>query len=152
MKNSTFIKTLQVLFFALLFSQVVLMAVVYTLIQQKSISPNPNEVFAYILPIAALALIAQAFMLFSKKLNDARAQQGLTNKLTAYRTAFILQCALLEAPSIMGSVFALVTGDKWFLLAPAAIAGIFLTRLPTKKRLIEELELDYKEQTENMKI
>ena len=118
------------------------------LIIQKSVLPNPNQAFAYILPILALSLVVVSFTVFAKKLEIAKHRTGLNNKLNDYRTALIIHWALLEAPSLMGSVFALVTGDKWFLLAPAAIAGIYLTRVPNKKRVAEELQLDYKEQTE----
>lgn len=84
-------------------------------------------------------------LLFQSRLNLARKETTLPNKLAAYRSALIIRYALIEAPSLFTVIAALLTGNPLFLLLAGMIIVFFLTLYPSTTRIALHLGLEPEE-------
>ncbi len=84
--------------------------------------------------------------LFKKKLKSAAVASGLQKKLSIYQSALILKLASLEAPLFLTIVIYLIMGNSMVLVVTGVLFVVFLTYLPTKAKLVADLDLDGKEE------
>lgn len=72
----------------------------------------------------------------------------LSDKLNQYRAAMIIYMALCEGPALFSVVIFLLTGNFIALVFIAiSVTGMCL-KMPTRKRIIKELSLDWRDQQE----
>jgi hypothetical protein len=98
-----------------------------------------------IVPVFAIAGIYGSQYLFKMKLNDIKNKTNLSEKLTDYKSACIIRWAILEAPSFLAIVAAIITGEVLLLGIVAIIIAWFVAIRPGVQRAINELDLDYKD-------
>lgn len=72
-------------------------------------------------------------------------QAKLAEKLIAYRTAILLQFAVMEMASFFSLVAYLLTSDLVFLEIAAVSIVIFALRQPTLQKIVEALQLNQQE-------
>ncbi|MFN8355326.1 MAG: hypothetical protein U0Y10_12800 [Spirosomataceae bacterium] len=139
--------TLTILFGALLFAQVILAVMAYFLVVLGSFKGDPSldDTFQFVVPVVVGGGIAASFLLSRFLIQSAKQKTDLSSKLLAYRSAFLIRCALLEGPSLLGCVVCMITGNKLYLAVVAVSIALFVMNTPSAKRITEELELDYKE-------
>lgn len=105
--------------------------------------------FKAILAVVAVTCLATARWLFGKNISSAKnSLNSLSDKLNQYRSALILYLALCEAPVLLGTVLFLMTGDFSFLIFGAVLLGFMLVMAPVKKKVAEQLGLDWQQQQE----
>ena len=133
------------LHFALLMGQIVLAIVFVVLIGKTEIILNPDgDPFFILVPATALfALFISGFM-FKKLLEQAKAKPKLSEKLTLYRPALLVRFAILEASSLFGLVAYFMFGNLFYIFISAFVMIYFFTMRPTKEKLENDLQLDYK--------
>jgi len=144
---SQYFRALQILFFALLIGQisvVVVFYIVHTPVESEGV--QHDKTFMLILTMALVLLSGFAFFMNRKKLESARAQTTLKEKLTDYRAACIIKWAPLEAGALISAVLFFVTGNAFFLSFAATMIAFFATQFPSRQRLINELDLTAAEQ------
>lgn len=90
--------------------------------------------------LAARRQFARRLMLAKDPLNK------LAAKLNGYIRALLLYLVLCEVPVLAAVIVFLLTGDFSFLVFGAVILGFMLAILPVKKRIVQQLELDWQEQ------
>ncbi len=110
------------------------------------------EYYKVLISIAvALALLCLFFASqgFKKGILGAKNVAGpLNNKLNYYRNLLIRYMALCELPAIFSVIIFLVTGEFWMLTITFVMLAAMLSVAPTPKRVITDLNLDWKEQKE----
>ncbi|MFA5973609.1 MAG: hypothetical protein WC780_14750 [Lentimicrobiaceae bacterium] len=145
--NSTYLKNLRTVYFAMAMGIVLFMLVTYFVnsingpLAETDIAPAQRTPFM----IALLVLTGAIFMIyravFPKKLEAIKALPTLSRKLAAWRELSFLHAALIEAPAFFAIVLFLLLGVFTLLIWP--VAGIFLFWLqqPTRAKLIREANL-----------
>lgn len=145
---AAYLRTLRILFIALMGSQVMVVIMLYFLKQQQTPEPRATDIalLLQISPILIASIVGISFFLYRKKLADALAQPDLIGKLTAYRAALLLRWAPLEGVVILTSVLYFLTGIITLLYAAVAMILLLATQWPTRARIVTNLELSTDEQ------
>ncbi|CAN5196622.1 hypothetical protein BH11BAC6_BH11BAC6_14540 [soil metagenome] len=147
-QQSNYIKSLNILFNALVTGQALFALVAYALVATgnfKSTMPGVENIFVYV--VAAL-LIGGRFggtMLYKTRLQQAIAAPTITEKLNLYRAAFLIRCALLEGPVLFAIITYLLTNATQLIILAAFGILLFLTLKPVKEKIAKELEISVKE-------
>ncbi len=72
----------------------------------------------------------------------------LNEKLNQYRSFLIKYLAFCEGPALFCIVVFIMTGDARILTIAAVLLVAMLAITPSKKRVVNDLNLDWKEQQE----
>lgn len=72
----------------------------------------------------------------------------LRDKLNIYRAALIMYVALYEGAVVFGIILFVLTSNYIFTVMSAVMVLLILSRAPTNKRVMTDLELDWEEQQE----
>ena len=108
-----------------------------------TIGENGNKFAVYIIPIIALIGLISSTLLFKRKLNECKTKQNLKEKLTEYRSALILKFGIIEGTTFITLISYLLTGELIVLAVAGILIVAFITYLPTKGKLINDLELSF---------
>jgi cobalamin biosynthesis protein CobD/CbiB len=149
--QSNYIKTLQILFKALLLGPLLFIAIVIVLFATGALIPGITgataNIFLYVVIVVAVLATTMSYKLFSQKLEEAKQQNDLTNKLDGYRAAFILQLALCEGPALFSVICYFLTENKMLLVVLLFLVLNFARLYPTKTKIVQQLELDDNEES-----
>jgi hypothetical protein len=110
------LKSIRILFFALLIGQVIFTLIVAALIETGLLSSGNNAVTTMLL-VAVIVLLQQLYLLplfFQKTVAGINPEEEL-GKLEGYRAALILRMALCEMPVMFAIIVYYVTHDHAFL-------------------------------------
>lgn len=91
-------------------------------------------------------------MLYNAKLFTIQKEMELDVKTQIFRKAFLIKCALLEAPAILSLLALLFTGDKLFSLLAAGMIAYLMAQYPNKQKVIDTLSLTSTELNQITKI
>ncbi len=144
--NNTYLKTVSIIHLALLIGQAMFATVVF--IQSgstKIVFNDASDSYFFIVIGLAVGGFAASNFLFKQNLNKANEQTDIKSKLAKYQSALIIRYALLEGPSLFGIVVYLLTGNLFYLIVSIVIMLYFLSLMPTKEKIKEELQLSYDE-------
>jgi hypothetical protein len=113
----------------------------FVLVPAPDFQPNENGTLFVNIAAAYLAIaVALSYWLFGLRLNVAKQQSSLSDKLNTYRAATILRFALIEGAALLTVVFYLLTGNL-VLLGIAAI-GLVVLSLHHPNPLKIKMDLD----------
>ncbi|HEX5652664.1 MAG TPA: hypothetical protein VFX58_06300 [Chitinophagaceae bacterium] len=109
--------------------------------------------FSKYLPGLALSLslicLFIAVLAYKKGVVEARNLTApLNEKLNQYRSFLIKYLAFCEGPALFCIVVFIMTGDARILTIAAVLLVAMLAITPSKKRVVNDLNLDWKEQQE----
>lgn len=138
-----YLTSITVIFGALLMGMILFSGVTYFLNQDKLNSNSSAEAEQYLIIVcitAVTGVIASTFVA-ANLIKNARTESTLWSKLLKYRTALIVKYALIEGPVLFALVIFLITAHLNFLAIAALLIGIFVVNMPTKSRLIKDLQL-----------
>ncbi|MCC6281508.1 MAG: hypothetical protein IT262_12965 [Saprospiraceae bacterium] len=142
-----YFRTLLILFSALLFGQVAVVAIFYFIIKPPvNEQVLPYDTVVQVLPVVLLLLAGLAFFFNRKKLEAARAQSDIKGKLADYRAASILKWGPVESGTLISAVLFFLTGKILFVYYAVAMIALFATQFPSRQRLISELDLSVNDQ------
>lgn len=96
-------------------------------------APGLDPVISYAGIIIAAACIAISFLVFKKR-NEAAANRRDNEKINLFRSAIILQFALLDAPALFNVVAYILGGNKQSLVIVACCIIVMLTQFPTEDK------------------
>jgi hypothetical protein len=151
MQQGNTLKILKIMHKALLIGQVLFTAVCAYLVYAKIWLPVATELNK-VLQVAALAAAAGGIyggmFLFKKKLAEIGSMQEAKEKFAAYRSACLLQWALMEGPSLFCTISFFITGNYAFLALVIAIAFVFTMTAPSKLKMQLQLQASEAEMEE----
>ncbi|HEY4876712.1 MAG TPA: hypothetical protein VIH86_14130 [Puia sp.] len=143
-----YVKSLQILHNALLIGLLLFALIVILLVKNGFAATGnnfPADIFLYIAIAMSVILVAMSYKLFNQKLEEAKQENNLEDKLNGYRAAFILQLALCEAPGLFAIICYFLTGNKMLLGLLFLLVVNFGSSHLTKSKLVQQLELDDEE-------
>jgi hypothetical protein len=145
-QQGSYLMTLRVIFFAFLMSQITLGLFMIAFNQMGGLSEGlpPTEissVFRIIVPVFALSAIFGSQYLFNAKLRSINKGKSLAEKLTEYRTAFLLKIAFIEGAAMLSLVVYFLTNYWLFIAIGGILAGVFVMYYPSAERIAQHLEL-----------
>ena len=134
MQKGKGLQVLNIIHKALMTGQILFASVCIYLIYSKSVLPMGEELDK-VLQVAALIITAAGIFagmtLFKKKLMQIREMQtGAKEKFDLYRSACIIQWALLEGPSIFCIICFFLTGNYAFLAVVLVVLFLFAMTAP----------------------
>ena len=139
----TYFKTLQIIHFALLSGQLVVMAVFTFLIRYHLVEPDnsfPTNFIYITLLLPALGVIGSNF-LFKTLLKRISDHAPIKEKLASYKGALLVRYAVLEMPTLLLLVLYFLCGNQFLILAALLAAAYFFMMKPSETGLIEDLEI-----------
>ncbi|GAB2839177.1 hypothetical protein [Ferruginibacter profundus] len=143
MNKAGAIKALTIIHKAMLVGQILFAAVCVYIVYAK-MEASPLKELDRILQVIAVVLAAGGFFagtsLFKKKLLQARdLQADAKEKFTLYRTACIIQWALIEFPCLFSIICFFLTGNYAFIALAAVLILLFGMLAPSKVKIIFQL-------------
>lgn len=139
--------TLRILFFAILMGMVIPAAVgsylVYT--GEPVLNEALKEIFQFVIPLVAISCGLASQLVFKKMLFHLDASASLQQKMDTFRSAFILRCALLEAPVLLAVIALFLTGDVINLVVFSVILVVYCLHYPSTDKIIDALPLNDEE-------
>ena len=134
-----YLKTLNVLFFALLTGQIMILIILIFL--------SPNTEFINSPPFAtigALLMVTQVLLssyLFKKKLSEIPNHAAIEEKLSKYRTAYIIRWAILESAVLINGVLFFLSENQLNLIFASVVLVVFIISRPSKPTIFNDLDL-----------
>jgi len=145
MQKGAAFKILNILHKGLMMGQVFFSGICIYLVYTNTILPGAKELDKT-LQVAALIITAGGIYggmtFFKKKLLQIRTiQADAKEKFALYRTACLIQWALLEAPSILCTICFFLKGNYAFLALVLVILFIFVMTAPSKLKMQLQLQI-----------
>jgi bacteriorhodopsin len=140
MQNS-FLKTMRIIFFALLAGQIIFMAVAFFTVNNNPPQSQSDDLFNIMVPVAIGFGLFMSGMLFKQLIGKIKNDASFEQKLEAYRSALIIRYALLEVPSIFSTVAYLFSGNIIFLAFSGVMILAFLMNMPSRDKATQDLNL-----------
>jgi len=142
--SKEYFRTLQIIYYALIASQLFFGIVFIILVQGGQINPSQEDlkdIFNYIVPLFIVGGIFGSNWMFTTLIKDSKKIEYLPVKMAGYRIALIVRYAFLQAPTYFSLVVYILTGGVLFLLMAGVIVVKFLTIKPTIERAARDLDL-----------
>lgn len=145
MQQGNALKALNIIHKALITGQILFASVCIYLTYTKAIDPPAKELDK-VLQVAALVITAGGIFagmnFFKKKLLQLRELQvSAKEKFGLYRTACIVQWALLEGPSLFCIICFFLTGNYAFLALTVVVLFLFAMTAPSKLKVLLQLQI-----------
>lgn len=138
---------LQITFWTIIASQIIFL-LVSLFLKQKELITNEEElntIFTYLVPVLALGAIGGSSFLTKTKINQAKANEIFTKKMTIYRSVLIIRSVILEVPTSISIVAYLLTGNLLFLGIALLMLALYIPIKPSREKAASELELSPEE-------
>lgn len=137
------LKALNIIHKAMLTGLVLLSAIFFYIVYAKLFVPSLVEMDR-VFQVIAIVLAASGFFaglfLFKKRLIQIKEMQsGVKQKFELYRSACIIQWALLEGPCIFSLISFFFTGNYAFLALATALIILFALQAPSKDKIALQL-------------
>jgi hypothetical protein len=149
--NSTYLKSLRIVYFALAMGIVLFLLVTLLLnklngpFAETNVSPTQRAPFLIVLIVLTGATFMVYRAIFPQKRTAIQSMPSLDRKLAAWRELCVLQGALIEAPAFFALVLFMLLGVYVLLIWPVAGMIIFWLSQPTRDKLISEADLSSSE-------
>ena len=99
--------------------------------------------------ILSLGGIPASYFFHSKKIKHLNPDLPLQIKINQYKTSFLIKIITLEALSVLGILSYMLTADNTFLYIFALLFLAYLINRPTQNGIIEEIESNNPEKTDD---
>lgn len=142
---SQYLKSLHILYFALLAGQLICLVVFYFLPPTEG-KYLPSDGLIVRIPILIAILGAAGVFLGYKRIVYARDKSSLQEKMETYRSALILRWALLEGAVLLAGILFFISRSYFLLGMATACLGAFILFVPGRNRLMSDLDLSSSEQ------
>ncbi|HNP21790.1 MAG TPA: hypothetical protein PKM63_14450 [Panacibacter sp.] len=142
--DNNYFKSLTVLYTALLAGQVIfLLLSVFLVFSGNFVNRMPELENIFFIAVPASIIIARLAgnLLFKRKVQDAVNMTSNSDKLNAYRAAFLTRCALLEFSTLFAIISFLLTNRMELLVFAAGGLFLFVTLKPSKEKVANTLQV-----------
>lgn len=139
-------RSLQTLYRALLYGQIIFAILAVLLVQFRVIAPPADIPLDRLLQVIAVlysfAAVLVGMQLFRRRVENLRnSQEHAREKLAGYQNASMVQWALLESASIFCSICYIISGNWAFLGLTLTLLVIFGGLNPFKHKVMIQLRL-----------
>lgn len=144
--ENNYLKSLRIVYFALAAGIVFFLIIALFLnfstgaFLGNEISAGDATPFLTVLIVLTGLIFLAHKIIIPKKLIVLKGMTSLESKLAAWRELYVLQGALIEAPSFLAIVLFLLLGVHVLLIWPLAGLVIFWLTQPTREKLFEEAQ------------
>ena len=141
-----FIKIITIIYIALITGLLLFGTTAFFITENKGVKMSPaDDPFFYVAPLLVIAGGISGAFLFKMAVSKLANIQTLKEKLQGYQTALILRAALSEGPSLFAIVCFLLTGNSFYLIIAGLNVLYFVSFIPTKSKLEDDLNLSYED-------
>ncbi len=136
MELKNYFKTLSIIHLSLVLGLAVFTG--FVLFQNKGFKANTNEdnVFLYIVPIAALIGYFGSQLVVKKLMGTIKRTATLQQKLSTFQSSQIIKFACIEAPAILGLFAYYSSGNALPLVISICLLAYLVVQRPNKERLL----------------
>lgn len=137
--------SLKIVFRALLIGMIIFWSISLLLQNIKfisTVSASAIKTFQYISAVVVLSCVWSSIHVYKRKLERVKSIENFSEKIAAYRAAYIFKLALLEGAALFNIIISLITSDKFFSIGAALIIVLFALQFPSKQKAIIELNLN----------
>lgn len=149
-KSRDYLRTLNVLFAALVAGQIVFALVISLMnIFNKPVLIIPAAllpVLVWLVPAFAVLAVLMGWQVFRFRIKALQQQHDLTVRLQGYRAALLLRFAIMEGAGLLAIIIFYLSGSYIFLAVAAFIIVAFILNRPSKAKVIQHLNMQYDEQ------
>jgi hypothetical protein len=140
------LKLMQLLHRFLLTGQVIFTIVATGLVFTKQFSPtfsSPSSIqrLQTIAVVIMLLAIIVGQKLFTRKVDKAKQESAVQYKLNSYRTALLIQWAMLEGAQLLATILFLLSANAVLGGMAAFMIWLFIKKKPQKEHIVMHLEL-----------
>lgn len=126
-------KTINILHIAMCLGVVLFLAVFRYLVKQDTtVAPEKNIIFEILGIAIGFVCVMAARLLFFSRTKAALTVSSLKEKIDIFRSAFIIQMALLEGAAFINIVFYYLTKDDLHFFISLGILLLMIVRRPTR--------------------
>lgn len=152
MNINSYLKTIQIVAFAIMSSVIIMAVGMYYAAQNMSYDSEQEEMGIIFLIIGGILLLgAFAFTRFIRgKIIKANQNSSLKKKLMSYRILVILNLASFEGVGIISAVFMYMSGRQELLFVITATLLFMLISFPNKMRLKTAMQITDRELMEGL--
>ena len=120
---------------------VLITAIFYQQTGKTPLNENGDDMMVYIFPTIGIMGIFMSKVLFSQLLKNLENKGLLSEKLSGYLTASLIQFALVEGPAFLNIIWFNTTGNMLYF-AVALVLIVYLAWLrPSKSKIENQLQL-----------
>jgi hypothetical protein len=145
--SKTYFQTLNLIYFAQVFTMIAFCGVVYYLLSANQSTPDNSVQWQYFVPLAAIVLPATGYFLFNMLIKKIDSGLSLKEKMPKYSRAVLIRSALLEVPAFFAGIAAFLSGQVYYLGASLLMIVLFVLLRPSKTSVTSDLNLSPKERT-----
>lgn len=143
-----FIKSLQIIHFALLMGVIVFAAYVSIHLNEQLIfSYQEGKAFLYIAITISFVGNLMSKSLFIKLIKKIPDDADLLQKASKYSIAHIFRVAMLEFPALVCVIFVLQSNNSFYFILVGILLLMILAIFPTKNKFANEVPLTTKEKS-----
>ncbi|HEX9253749.1 MAG TPA: hypothetical protein VF870_15995 [Ignavibacteriaceae bacterium] len=141
--SKNYFQILNIIFIALLSGQTIYFFVGLFLIQSGNINGfgGLNTMFMFVTPVVILSSILASKFIYTKQVTEFDKKLSLENKMASYRSAKIIQLALLEGANIFNISIMIITTNYFFAALFIIIIFLFFFNRPTREKFIMDYEV-----------
>jgi hypothetical protein len=141
-KAAEILKTLKIIHIAMLGGLGMFSTASFLIAPQVIWNLNATEdPFFLVVPAAILGGLVMSTLLFKQQLNGLMAKETRDEKIVGYQAVCIVKWALLEAPSTVGLVAFIITGNAYYFSLALLLILYFILQKPTLQKMQTELQL-----------
>jgi len=142
--SSQYFRLLMLIFGVMLLAQIGTGVVFFFLRSTQEVVMQNNtalgEIFQYLIPILILMPVL-GWLLSKNTLKKLKESDSLSDKLRAYQSVLLVKYAFFEGASLSSLIAYFMTGKNLYLGVAAGLVLVFLSQIPTQKRLFDEVPL-----------
>ena len=106
-----------------------------------------KTVFLSVVAVVTLLCVWRAFRIYNKGITAIKnSPASLNDKLNQYRSVIVIYMALCEGPALFSIIIFFLIGDYIVLGVTGAMILAMLFRMPQRRKMTIELELNFQEQ------
>jgi len=118
--------------------------------ENGSFSPkmDTNDIYIYLVPIAAMIGYFGSKLVFQNLIKNLPASEPIPKKLQRYYVASLLKYVFIEAPAFLALFAYLSNGNAMYLVIGLSLMLYLFFQRPKQEQLINELPLNLEEKKE----
>ena len=140
-QQAGYLKSLQILFSALLFGLLLASTVLYSTFEHPKVVQS-DALLTDIIPLIMLSMIVVGYLFFNMRLKGLANETDLDAKKASYRNASVVKWAIFEGATMLALVGYFFLDIDVLLVGLVASLVHFAIHFPSRQRVLRELAID----------
>jgi len=140
-------RTLNIIFYSLLFGMILFFIVVLFIHQSKDTVPNSelDLVFTLVVPLFGLLMMFASRIIYNQLISKNSSNKNLQQKISIYRSSKIIAWALIESACSLSIVAAMLSPNYLYLVVFIFLLGYLYFLRPSQESFVKDLRLSSEE-------